>query len=54
MKINNLTILKEFNVGNRKMCLCCCDCGNITTVEKSHLLNGHTKSCGCLAKQKGK
>lgn len=26
---------------------CLCDCGNITTVSKSGLLGGHTKSCGC-------
>ena len=26
---------------------CRCDCGNICTVEDSHLKNGHTKSCGC-------
>ena len=26
---------------------CVCDCGKITYVEKSELVNGHTKSCGC-------
>ena len=29
---------------------CKCDCGNITTVCKSNLKNGHTTSCGCLVK----
>lgn len=27
--------------------LCKCDCGAITTVRASYLLNGHTTSCGC-------
>lgn len=27
---------------------CTCDCGNYTEVESSHLLNGHTTSCGCI------
>lgn len=26
---------------------CECDCGNITTVPRTYLINGHTKSCGC-------
>lgn len=26
---------------------CECDCGNITTVPRGYLINGHTKSCGC-------
>lgn len=28
--------------------LCECDCGNTTVVSATHLLSGHTKSCGCL------
>lgn len=27
---------------------CQCDCGNTTIVSVSHLLSGHTKSCGCM------
>jgi hypothetical protein len=27
---------------------CLCDCGNTTTVEGKKLVNGNTKSCGCL------
>ncbi len=27
---------------------CVCDCGNTTNVIGSKLINGHTKSCGCL------
>lgn len=31
---------------------CICDCGLKVTVASSHLLSGHTKSCGCLLKEK--
>ena len=27
---------------------CLCDCGNYTEVAVGHLMDGHTKSCGCL------
>lgn len=27
--------------------LCKCDCGNTHIVKRTHLLNGHVKSCGC-------
>jgi len=30
---------------------CLCDCGKITKVRRSNLLNGNTKSCGCLNSQ---
>lgn len=30
---------------------CDCDCGNETLVRTCHLLNGRTKSCGCLNKE---
>jgi len=30
---------------------CICDCGNIKTVIKYHLLSGNTKSCGCLQRE---
>ena len=31
---------------------CVCDCGNNATVGQTELLNGDTKSCGCLQKEK--
>ena len=31
---------------------CQCDCGNILTVKGADITNGHTKSCGCLIKEK--
>lgn len=30
---------------------CQCDCGDRTEVASSHLLSGHTRSCGCLTKK---
>lgn len=32
--------------------ICQCDCGNITSVYINSLRSGHTKSCGCLSKEK--
>jgi len=34
--------------------LCKCDCGNTTKVKSSKLLQGRTKSCGCLKKDNNK
>lgn len=30
---------------------CLCDCGNTVIVGSPHLLNGNTKSCGCLQEE---
>lgn len=39
--------------GNRHVCWKCkCDCGNETAVDACLLATGHTKSCGCLKKEK--
>ena len=48
-KFNRLTALKY--IGNSKW-LCKCDCGKETIVYVSRLKTGHTKSCGCLVKEK--
>lgn len=31
--------------------LCLCECGNTTNVRRQSLLNGNTKSCGCLQRK---
>ncbi len=31
--------------------ICRCDCGGEATVTSSKLISGHTKSCGCLARE---
>ena len=51
--MSKLTILSLHNITNsRKYYLCQCECGNTTIVAENHLKNGHTKSCGCLKKQR--
>jgi hypothetical protein len=35
----------------RIYCLCQCDCGKITTVEKYNLISGKTQSCGCYRRK---
>lgn len=53
-KIGMLTILSVaddyINPNGRryKQWYCKCDCGGTTIVNSSNLLNGHTKSCGCI------
>lgn len=52
-KIYRLTIIRE--VGRTRWgdvkWLCKCDCGKEIITYTSHLKSGHTKSCGCLAKE---
>lgn len=50
-KFNKLTPIKY--LGKSKW-LCKCDCGNVTEVQRGHLQNGHTKSCGCLTHKPNK
>jgi hypothetical protein len=62
-KFNQLKVIKFLESKPRKsgtagskkyFYLCECDCGNETRVDRSYLKCGHTKSCGCLKKIKGK
>lgn len=44
-----LTVIKRAeNKNNRVLWLCQCDCGNTIAIQSNNLLNGHTKSCGCV------
>jgi len=49
-----LTVLKiaEKYVGKNRLFVCECECGQKTLVQKAKLLNGDTKSCGCLAQER--
>jgi hypothetical protein len=52
-KFNKLTVLgfshKEARAGHyRSYWKCKCDCGKGVLVEHYHLVDGHTKSCGCI------
>ena len=45
-----LTVLKraENTKDGRAQWLCKCECGNTKVIKGKYLLNGDTKSCGCL------
>lgn len=48
-KFNSLHVLKRIeNKGKCVQWLCRCECGNKTITTTTHLITGHTKSCGCL------
>lgn len=55
-KYNLLTVVEEYKtrtksgVSQRRL-KCLCDCGNTTDVEKSKVIHGITKSCGCIQKE---
>ena len=40
------------NKRKEKLWICQCDCGNKFTATSYHLRSGHTKSCGCLQREK--
>lgn len=52
-KFNRLLVLNF--AGKQKgnnIWLCKCDCGNLKKASTHSLITGHTKSCGCLHKEK--
>lgn len=53
-RFGRLTALQEITrPGNRqRFWLCRCDCGEEREVKESHLKSGHTKSCGCIRRQR--
>lgn len=56
-RFGRLTVLERVNPNfkTRKVIWkCLCDCGNITTTISDRLLNGTTRSCGCLRIENGK
>lgn len=52
-RFGRLLVLKESGRGKQGQVLweCICDCGNVVVVKGDLLMNGHTKSCGCLHKE---
>lgn len=51
-KFNYLTVTEQMSrdqYGNL-LYKCICDCGKETVTRSTYLINGHTKSCGCLRK----
>lgn len=48
-RFGKLTVLERAGTkSHNTMWLCQCDCGNTTVTSRGNLLNGKTKSCGCL------
>lgn len=53
-RFGRMTVLEyagsyEFPCGTKKpMWICRCDCGKVCEVIGQNLLNGRTRSCGCL------
>lgn len=53
-RFGRLTVLEILpSEKKRGMRLCQCSCGQTKKVATSALMQGHTKSCGCLAGDKG-
>lgn len=51
-RFGKLLIIQRHHVDRGRVYYCCkCDCGNSVIVQYSHLINGNTKSCGCLQKK---
>lgn len=56
-KFGRLTVLeRDLSVKNRTKWFCKCDCGTVLSysIDGYDLKTGHTKSCGCYAKEKRK
>lgn len=52
-KFNRLTVLyRNGSSGGKAKWHCKCDCGEECDVIGQYLRNGHTKSCGCLQKER--
>jgi hypothetical protein len=51
---NRLTVVEKHGKTkwNKNVWLCKCSCGNFTTVVSDKIVSGHTKSCGCLDREK--
>jgi len=54
-RFGRLTVLeciqKATRQGGATKWLCACDCGKTKTIRSVHLINGSTKSCGCLQRE---
>lgn len=57
-KYGRLTVIKQSeedyikpNGKREALWICKCECGNFTTLIKHKLTSGHTKSCGCFARE---
>lgn len=51
-KYNYLTILSVDYSKKPTKAICLCDCGNTVEINKTEVVNGFTKSCGCYQKMR--
>lgn len=52
-KFGRLTVIERaHNHGRETYWKCQCDCGNFKEINGAKLKSGHTKSCGCLVREK--
>ena len=52
-RFGRLTVLSyAFSKNGQTYWKCVCDCGNTLITQRSSLIRGDTKSCGCLNKEK--
>jgi len=51
-KFGRLTVVEEFCECTPREVLCRCECGNEIRVSKTDVMFSHTKSCGCLRKDR--
>ncbi len=53
-KFNRLTVIElgERNKSGQIQWKCKCDCGNVVLATTTYIKTGHTKSCGCLNREK--
>lgn len=54
LKVTNQYEIRRKNNKNNVFWLCECDCGGKIFVSNCHLRTGHTISCGCYSRNKGK
>ena len=51
-KFGRLTVISRSpNIGKKAAWLCKCECGKESIVTSTHLMSGHTTSCGCYNKE---
>mgnify|MGYP000864723466 FL=1 len=52
-RFGRLTVVQKVSKksSNTTRWLCLCDCGNYNETTRTSLIKGHSKSCGCLAKE---
>ena len=56
-RFGRLTVIKrdpEKDKSGSIKWICQCDCGNVISVRWDSLMRGHTQSCGCICKEKGR